>query len=129
MNSDEISNDSQFLDRIAEIRARFASKLAGKIQATEAVFTHLACDEDAAVDAVATVYRRFHEIYGISSTVGFEATGQAARILDGILVEPFRDRRGMRTDELAQLKEGLETLRIAVQGEMQQQSKNGESKS
>ena len=129
MNSDEISNDSQFLNRIAEIRARFASKLADKIQATEAVFLQLACDENAAVDAVATVYRRFHEIYGISSTVGFEATGQAARTLDGILVEPFRDRRGLRADELAQLKEGLETLRIAVQAEMGQQGKDEESKS
>jgi chemotaxis protein histidine kinase CheA len=129
MKSDEISDDSQFLDRIAEIRARFASKLTSKIRATEAVFLHLAYDENDAVDAVAAVYRRFHEIYGISSTVGFEATGQAARILDGILIEPFRDRRGLRTEELAQLKEGLETLRIAAQAEMRQQGKDEESKS
>jgi hypothetical protein len=129
MRTEETLEDSQFCERIAKVRARFASKLAEKIRATEAAMTHLAGDGHDTVAAVATVYRWFHDMYGISSTIGFDLVGQAARTLDAILVGPFRDRRGLRGDELAQLKEGLDTLRIAARTEMQPKDIDQEFKS
>jgi hypothetical protein len=112
-------DESQFVDRIAKIRARFAAKLVDKIEATDTALQHLASEDSGAVDAVATAYRRFHDVCGIGSTIGFEATGRSARILDAILVGPFQEHRGLSGDELVKLKEGLEALRISARTEMQ----------
>jgi hypothetical protein len=111
-------DESQFAERLAEIRARFAAKLADKIRETNAALPHLAGDGSDAADAVATAYRRFHDMCGIGSTIGFEATGRVARTLDAILIGPFRDQRGLSGGELAKLTEGLESLRIAARTEM-----------
>jgi chemotaxis protein histidine kinase CheA len=117
---------SQFSERIAKIRARFAAKLADKIQQTDAALPNLAGDGSDAVEAVATTYRQFHDVCGIGATVGFEATGRLARNLDAVLVGPFRDRRGLSGDELVKLKEALESLRIGAQTEMQSKDSNRE---
>jgi len=118
--------ESEFVERMAKLRERFASKLAGKIQETEAAAGHLAGGGIDAVDAVAAAYRRFHDICGIGPTIGFKATGQAARTLDGLLIGPFRDHRGLSADELAKLKEGLELLRSAARIEIQSAESNQE---
>jgi hypothetical protein len=110
-------NASQFTERIAKVRARFAANLADKIRQTDAALPHLAGDGSAAVDAVATAYRRFHDMCGVGSTLGFEATGRVARTLDAILIGPFRDRRGLSEGELVRLTEGLESLRIVARTE------------
>jgi chemotaxis protein histidine kinase CheA len=109
---------SDFAERIAMIRARFAAKLADKIQDTDATLAHLTGDGRDAVDAVAATYRRFHDICGIGATIGFEATGQAARAIDAILIGPFREQRALSGDELVKLTEGLVSLRIAARTEM-----------
>jgi hypothetical protein len=108
-----------FTKRTAGIRARFASQLAGKISATSAALPCLGGDGSDAIDAVALAYRRFHDVCGMGSTIGFQATGRSARSLEGILIGAFRDHRGLSTEELAGLKQGLESLRIAAQTEMQ----------
>jgi hypothetical protein len=100
------------------IRARFAAKLTDKIQDTDAASAHLTADGQDAVDAVAAAYRRFHDICGIGATIGFEATGQAARAIDAILIGPFREQRALSDDELVKLTEGLVSLRIAARTEM-----------
>jgi hypothetical protein len=110
--------ESDFAERIAKIRARFAAKLADKIQETDAVLPHLTGDGSDVVDAVATAYRRFHDICGIGETIGFEATGQVARTLDAILIGPFREQRALSGDELVKLTEGLKSIRIAARAEM-----------
>jgi hypothetical protein len=110
--------ESDFAERIATIRARFAAKLTDKIQETDVALPHLTGEGSDAVDAVATAYRRFHDIGGIGATIGFEATGQVARTIDAILIGPFREQRGLSGDELAKLTEGLESLRIAARTEM-----------
>lgn len=122
-------DESQFAERIAMIRARFAAKLADKIQETDAALPQAAGEGTDAADAVALAYRRFHDVCGIGPTIGFEATGRAARVLDAILVGPFRDHRGLSGDELAKLKEGLESLRIAARSEMQSTDSDRELKS
>ncbi len=111
-------DESEFAERIAKIRARFISKLADKIQETDAALPHLAGDGGDA-EAVAATYRRFHDMIGIGSTIGFEATGQAARVIDAVLAEPYRQHRALSDDELAKLAEGLKALRIAARTEMQ----------
>jgi hypothetical protein len=112
-------DEALFTKRMAAIRARFASKLAEKIRETDAALPRFGGDGSDAIDAVAIAYRRFHDVCGIGSTIGFQATGQSARSLEGILSGPFRDHRGLSTDELAGLKQGLESLRIAAETEMQ----------
>ena len=112
-------DESQFADRIAQIRARFVSKLADRIQETGAALSQMTGDGSNAVEAVATAYRRFHDVCGIGATIGFEATGRVARTLDAVLVGPFRDHRGLSGDELATLAEGLKALGMAAQTEMQ----------
>lgn len=112
-------DESEFAERIAKIRARFISKLADKIQETDAALPHLAGDGGNAAEAVAATYRRFHDMIGIGSTIGFEATGQAARAIDAILAEPYRQHRSLSDDELAKLAEGLKALRIVARTEMQ----------
>jgi len=119
-------DESQFAERIAKIRARFAAKLADKIQQTDAVLPRLTGDGSDAVEAVATAYRWFHDVCGIGETVGFEATGRLARNLDAVLVGPFRDHRGLSADELVKLKEALESLRIGARTEMKSNDSNRE---
>jgi hypothetical protein len=104
----------QFAERIAAIRVRFASKLATKIEDTDAALPHLAGAGAEVVDAVATIYRRIHDLCGVGPTVGFVETGQAARNIDTILIGPFRAARGLTDDEVARLKAGLDALRAAA---------------
>jgi hypothetical protein len=104
----------QFAERIAAIRSRFAAKLASKIEETDAALPHLAGAGSDVIDAVATTYRRIHDLCGVGPTVGFVATGQAARSLDAILIGPFRAARGLTDDEVARLKAGLDDLRAAA---------------
>jgi hypothetical protein len=111
---------SQFDARIAKIRARFASRLAATVEETDAGLARLAGDGGEAVAAVAIVYRRFHDVCGIGPTIGFDGAGRAARILvDGVLVEPFRAGRGLTSDEMAALEEGLAAFRIAASADIQ----------
>jgi hypothetical protein len=112
-------SEAEFADRVSKIRARFISKLDDKINATAAALPQLCGDDAEAVNAVDIVYRRFHEICGIGPTIGFEATGRVAKTLDGILIGPFRDHRGLRSDELGKLKEGLASLRVAARNDTQ----------
>ncbi len=102
--------EAQFAGRIDKIRARFAIRLADRIQETDAALSQMADDES----RVATAYRWFHDVSGIGPTLGFEATGLAARVCAGILVDSFRACRGLSPDELASLANGLESLRIAA---------------
>jgi len=109
---------SDFAERIAMIRARFAAKLTGKIQDTDAALPHLTGDGRNVVNEVATAYRRFHDICGIGATIGFEEIDQAARAIDAILTGPFREQRALSGDEVVKLTESLGCLRIAARTEM-----------
>jgi hypothetical protein len=119
MSTDKSLAETKFEDSIAKVRVRFISKLADTIQTVDSAFAYLAGDGDEAVAAVASTYRRFHDMAGIGSTIGFDATGRVARTLDVLLAGPFRDRRGLRNDELAELKQGLGALQMAVLMEIQ----------
>jgi hypothetical protein len=106
--------EAEFAARIDKVRARFALKLADKIQQTDTALALMTGDGNDAVAAVASAYRWVHDITGIGPTIGFEETGRQARSCAAILVNPFRAQRGLSPDELALLTDGLESLRIAA---------------
>jgi hypothetical protein len=120
-------SESAFAERIAAVRGRFIAKFADKMLETDAALPDLAGDEASAASAVEATYRRFHDMCGIGPTIGFDAIGQSARVLDAILIAPFRSRRGLSSDELVRFKEGFETLRTTWRVEMETIAVNGES--
>lgn len=106
-------SELEFAERIAKVRARFITKFADKLRKTDTALPQLGGDGEDAANAVEATYRRFHDMCGIGSTIGFDATGQAAKALDAILIAPFRGHRGLSLDELARFKECFEALRAA----------------
>jgi hypothetical protein len=118
-------DESRFAERMAHIRVRFANKLIGQIQATSEFIDVLAEGVSGSVNAVADVYRQIHDICGIGPTIGFKATGAVARTLSDILIVPFRAKRGLTGAELAKLKGGLNSLRVALHTESDQTAEAG----
>jgi hypothetical protein len=116
----------QFQERLAKIRHRFASALEGKIANIFAMLPHLKGDDAAAAEKLADTYRQVHEMCGIAPTIGFPATGKAARGAEGILLLPFRGKRGLTTEESEIVQKALEALRAAAQSELQSISQGAE---
>ena len=109
--------ETEFAARIDRIRARVALKLADKIPEIDATMSLMTGDGDAAVDAVASAYRWLHDVTGIGSIIGFEATGRHARSCAAVLVSAFHAQRCLSSDELALLVGGFETFRIVALSE------------
>jgi hypothetical protein len=107
----------QFETRLARVRHRFATTLEGKI--TNAVVT--ADYMSRSVDGVMQVsesYCNLHGICGIGPTVGFAATGEAARVAEAALMQAYRESRGLTQTEVLSLKKALERLRVAAASEL-----------
>jgi len=100
-----------FAERLTKVRSRFTSTLEAKIEETDAALAGMAGDGAAVVEAVAETYRRLHGIAGTGPTIGFPATGQAARDAEAVLIAANRDQRALTTDEIANLKNALQALR------------------
>lgn len=107
-----------FAEQLAKVRQRYASTLQGKIDASYAALPHLCGEETAVVDAVGEAYRRIHGISGVSPTVGFVATGQAARATEAVLLAPYKSKRGLTAEEITRLETSLATLRDTAQREL-----------
>jgi chemotaxis protein histidine kinase CheA len=108
-----------FDDRLTKVRRRFASKLQGRIDGTDALIPKLGGDTAGAAAAVGEAYRCMHSIVGIGSTVGFPATGRAAHEVEDLLRAAQNEHRGLSDDEISKLRERLIALRAAVEREMQ----------
>lgn len=108
---------AEFTARIERIRTRFVLKLGDRIEQNRAAMSRMTGDGSDAASAVGSSYHWFHEIYGISSTIGFEATGLQAQSCASILLGAFRGQRGLSPDEAKSLATGLESFRIAAQHE------------
>jgi chemotaxis protein histidine kinase CheA len=106
--------DAQFAKRMAEIRARFATRLGKQIRETDEAVPLMRGDGGDAVATVEAAYRRFHDICGMASTVGFTVTGRAAKELDAILVVAFRAQRGLTEAELTNARTGLDAVKAAA---------------
>jgi len=108
-----------FTDRIARVRRRFATTLAGKIDETCAAIPQLSDVSPAAAAAVAEAYRCIHGIVGVGPTVGFPASGRAAHDVENVLRPSQRERRGLTADEIVRLTKTLQVLREAATRELQ----------
>jgi uncharacterized Fe-S center protein len=103
----------QFETRLARVRHRFAATLESKI--TEAV---VSADHMSRSKHVSESYRHLHGICGIGPTVGFTATGEAARAAEVALMQAYRESRGLTQTEVLNLKRALERLRVAAASEL-----------
>jgi hypothetical protein len=108
MDTDEVA------EQIAVIRRRFSKKLSHKLREIDAALPSMLGKGRVAVDSVATIYRRLHDVCGVGPIVGFIETGRVARSASAVLIGPVRDQRGLTKDEVATLNEGLEALRSAA---------------
>jgi hypothetical protein len=107
----------QFTERLALVRKRFASKLVGRISDTEAALPTLSGAAPDVAETVAVTHRCIHELCGIGPTVGFVATGRAARVMERILLEPCRLKRALTNEEIAGLRAGIDALRNAARAD------------
>jgi chemotaxis protein histidine kinase CheA len=111
--------DDIFAERLAKIRARFAGNLPGKIDILDQALPQISGEGEAVVAALATAHRSVHEICGIGPTVGFVATGKAARSVEQILIQPLREKRGLTQVEVTTVRERLDVLRATARQEAQ----------
>lgn len=109
----------QFEARLAQVRHRFAGSLQSKIDDAVGAFSTLSESSPDAPANVDQTYRRVHSICGVAPTVGFAATGKAARAAEVALLEPMRNKRGLTPGESEILKKALDELRKAAQQELQ----------
>lgn len=108
-----------YMDRLARVRIRFATTLAGKIDKTCAAIPRLSNSASSAAAAVAEAYRCVHGIVGVGPTVGFPASGTVAHDVEDILRGPQQERRGLTADETAQVTKTLQQLREVAARELQ----------
>ncbi len=108
-----------FTERMAIVRQRFASTLEAKIGETVDALPHLSANDNAAIEKLADTYQQIHKIVGVGPTVGFVATGQAARNAEDILITPFKGKRGLTAEEAAQLQTAFDALQAAARSELQ----------
>lgn len=108
-----------FTDRLARVRARFATTLAGKIDDSCAAIPQLANAAPAAPAAVSEVYRCVHGIVGVGPTVGFPDSGSAAHDVEDGLRSAQQERRGLTAAEIERLTRSLQALREIAARELQ----------
>jgi hypothetical protein len=117
-----------FNDRLDAVRKRFASSLEGKISDTYAELPGLLDTDANAVTAVANTYRRIHGICGVGRTVGFPASGQAAKDVEDVLIDAYRGQRGLEAVEMTNLEKALGVLAAAAQAELRSSAMPSSSK-
>jgi hypothetical protein len=108
-----------FAERLAKVRDRFASRLEGNIRETYAALPSLAGEGAQAVEALGETYRRIHGICGTGPTIGFPATGQAARNAESVILAAYRSQRGLTAGERSDFEQKLHQLRAVARTELQ----------
>jgi chemotaxis protein histidine kinase CheA len=108
-----------FRDRLDRVRQRFVATLDSKIEDVYAAMAHLPEATPEAAASVEKTYHSVHTIVGLGSTVGFPATGHAAREVEDVLRAPRQKKRGLTADEINLLKKRLHSLREAASRELE----------
>ena len=108
-----------FAERLARVRQRFISALESKIEDVYAALPKLPGAGPDIVTVVEETYQRIHAIVGIGPTVGFIATGRAARTVENLLLPARSAGRGLTAEEINLFKKALQALREASQQELQ----------
>jgi HPt (histidine-containing phosphotransfer) domain-containing protein len=109
--------------RLARLRHRFATTLENKI--TDAVVLADRMGRGEGGMYVSDSYRHLHSLCGIGPTVGFAATGAAARAAEGALMQALHEKRGLTEREVLSLKKALENLRVAAASELRMMYQRG----
>jgi hypothetical protein len=109
----------QFEVRLAIVRHRFATTLESKIEDAVVSANRMSnSSKDGLVKQISESYRRLHGIGGIGPTVGFSATGEAARLAEVTLMPAYHETRGPTEKEVLSLKKALEHLRVVAASEL-----------
>jgi HPt (histidine-containing phosphotransfer) domain-containing protein len=108
----------RFEIRLAIVRHRFATTLKSKIEDAVVSANRMSRSTDGVIKHVSESYRLLHGICGIGPTVGFTATGEAARAAEGALMQAHHEKRGLSEREVISLKKSLENLRVAAASEL-----------
>jgi hypothetical protein len=119
MPADQFMQSDQFTQRVARVRARFATALPGKIADSFAALHQLSNAAPDGIDTVIAAHRRLHEICGIAPTLGFSETGKAARGACTAIGQAAKLKRAATASEIDALKAELDRLRTAAEGELQ----------
>ena len=108
----------QFEVRVARVRHRFATTLESKIETAMVSADRMSRADGSVVKYVSDSYRHLHSIYGVGATVGFAATGQAARAAEAALMQAYLEKRGPTETEVRSLKMALARLRDVAASEL-----------
>lgn len=108
----------EFSERLARIRQRFATTLNSKVDDNFACLSKLSKKDADAIETIVVTHRKLHEMCGIAPSIGFAATGKAARSAEAVLREAVRFKRSLTPDELAAFIAQIDSLRIAAQSEL-----------
>ena len=112
----------EFALRLARVREHFAISLTKKIDDSFARLPKLSDKDAAAIETIIVMHRRLHEMCGIAPSVGFQATGKAARAAEAVLRDPAKLRRSLTAAEVASFTTELDGLRAATQSDLQTSS-------
>ena len=109
----------EFTERLTKVRSRFVVTLQGKIDAAYAAVPRLSGEPSAVGDALDKTYRCIHGIVGIGPTVGFPATGAAARHVEKVLLPAYSAKRGLTAEDVVSLNTALHALRESARQELE----------
>lgn len=104
-----------FAERFAAVRERFVAKLDARIDEIETGVPQIA--GEGAMETLARIHRRAHDLCGVGPTMGFVATGQAARRIEQVLLAALKANRALTADEVENITEGIARLRAAASAE------------
>jgi hypothetical protein len=110
--------NDEFETRLARVRHRFATTLESKIKDAVVSVDCMTRGQGGVIKYISDSYRNLHGICGIGPTVGFTATGAAARTAEGALMQAHHEKRGLNEREVISLKKALENLRVAAASEL-----------
>jgi len=113
-----VTPEDELKERLARVRARFADALDGKIADSFTALEQMAGGPET-IDTVVVAHRRLHELCGLAPTLGFAATGKAARAAETVMRPAANSKRALTPAEIGELKDELERLRAVAAGELQ----------
>jgi chemotaxis protein histidine kinase CheA len=104
-----------FAERFAAVRQRFVAKLDSRIDEIESTVPELG--HAGSMETLARAHRRAHDLCGVGPTMGFVATGTAARSIEQLLLAALRAGRPLADHEISSLTDGIAVLRSTAHAE------------
>jgi hypothetical protein len=109
----------EFAERFAQVCQRFSAGLSGKVDESFACLPKIADDNAGAIETIIVAHRNLHSMWGIAPSLGFPATGQAARAAEKTLALAAATKRALTATELGEFIATLKQLRTAAYAELQ----------